>query len=72
VSAGRCNFAAAGVVLRISRRRIAMAKGQMRPNKEKKKPKADHNKDKKKGGVPPHMQHQAGGGPPGASPFKKT
>jgi hypothetical protein len=29
-----------------------MAKGQMRSNKEKKKPKADHNK-KKKGGPPP-------------------
>ena len=27
-----------------------MAKGQMRSNKEKKKPKADHNKNKKKGG----------------------
>jgi hypothetical protein len=33
-----------------------MAKGQMRSNKEKKKPKADKNKDKKKGG-------------PAASPF---
>ena len=30
-----------------------MAKGQMRPNKEKKKPKAEHNKDKKKGGAAP-------------------
>ncbi len=29
-----------------------MAKGQMRSNKEKKKPKADHNK-KKKGSPPP-------------------
>jgi hypothetical protein len=34
------------------RRRTAMAKGQMRSHKEKKKPKADHNK-KKKGGVAP-------------------
>ena len=30
-----------------------MAKGQMRSNKEKKKPKADHNNKKKKGGVAP-------------------
>jgi hypothetical protein len=30
----------------------AMAKGQMRSNKEKKKPKAEHNK-KKKGGAAP-------------------
>lgn len=30
-----------------------MAKGQMRSNKEKKKPKADKNKDKKKGGAAP-------------------
>jgi hypothetical protein len=42
-----------------------MAKGQMRSNKEKKKPKADHNK-KKKGGVPPHqaIQSQSGLGAP--------
>jgi hypothetical protein len=30
-----------------------MAKGQMRSNKEKKKPKAEHNKNKKKGGATP-------------------
>jgi hypothetical protein len=30
-----------------------MAKGQMRSNKEKKKPKADHNDKKKKGGPAP-------------------
>ena len=30
-----------------------MAKGQMRTNKEKKKPKAEHNKNKKKGGPAP-------------------
>jgi hypothetical protein len=30
-----------------------MAKGQMRSNKEKKKPKADRNKKKKGGGPPP-------------------
>jgi hypothetical protein len=50
----------------------AMAKGQMRQNKEKKKPKADHNKDKKKGGLPPHLQIQQGGGQAGSNPFKKT
>jgi len=33
------------------RQEVAMAKGQMRSNKEKKKPKADHNKKKK--GVAP-------------------
>ena len=48
-----------------------MAKGQMRSNKEKKKPKADHNKDKKKGGLPPHMQIQQGGSQPGNNPFNK-
>jgi hypothetical protein len=34
-------------------REDAMAKGQMRSNKEKKKPKAEHNKNKKKGGPAP-------------------
>jgi hypothetical protein len=34
-------------------REDAMAKGQMRSNKEKKKPKAEHNKEKKKGGATP-------------------
>jgi len=49
-----------------------MAKGQMRQNKEKKKPKADHNKDKKKGGLPPHLQIQQGGmNQPGGNPFNK-
>jgi hypothetical protein len=46
-----------------------MAKGQMRSNKEKKKPKAAHN-DKKKGGAPAF-----GAGPgqntPSANPFAK-
>jgi hypothetical protein len=36
-----------------------MAKGQMRSNKEKKKPKADHNK-KKKGGSPPSSPFAVG------------
>lgn len=47
-----------------------MAKGQMRPSKEKKKPKQD--KNKKKGGAAPSpfagMQSQ---NPPGANPYGK-
>jgi hypothetical protein len=48
----------------------AMAKGQMRSNKEKKKPKQD--KNKQKGGAAPspfaNMQSQA---KPGANPYGK-
>jgi hypothetical protein len=40
------------IVLLAERGVIAMAKGQMRSSKEKKKPKAEWNK-KKKGGPPP-------------------
>ncbi|MFL5052850.1 MAG: hypothetical protein ACJ8D4_22305, partial [Xanthobacteraceae bacterium] len=47
-----------------------MAKGQMRPNKEKKKPKADHNK-KKKGGPPPSPFAAQGQAKPGANPYGK-
>jgi hypothetical protein len=36
-----------------------MAKGQMRANKEKKKPKAEWNKDKKKAGREPPRYAQA-------------
>ena len=47
-----------------------MAKGQMRSNKEKKKPKAEWNKDKKKGREPP--RYLTGGQPqPSQSPFEK-
>jgi hypothetical protein len=49
-----------------------MAKGQMRPPKEKKKPKAD--KNKKKGGVaPPTSPFSVGQGQakPGANPYGK-
>jgi hypothetical protein len=35
-----------------------MAKGQMRANKEKKKPKADHNQKKKGGIAPPSAKPQ--------------
>jgi hypothetical protein len=47
---------------------IAMAKGQMRSTKEKKKPKADWNKKKKGGPVP---VSSAAPSAPGASPFGK-
>ncbi|HEX2216992.1 MAG TPA: hypothetical protein VHG27_09940 [Xanthobacteraceae bacterium] len=57
----------------ISSREDVMAKGQMRSNKEKKKPKADHNK-KKKGGPPqsPFGSMQSAGKPAGTSPAKKA
>lgn len=45
-----------------------MAKGQMRPTKEKKKPKADKNKKKKGGPAPsPFAQTTA----PGQNPFAR-
>jgi hypothetical protein len=44
-------------------RRSAMAKGQMRSNKEKKKPKQDKNKDKK--GAPAPSPFAAGQNAPG-------
>jgi hypothetical protein len=48
---------------------IAMAKGQMRSNKEKKKPKAD--KNLKKGGAAP-SPFASGKTPAGQSPNKKS
>jgi hypothetical protein len=50
-----------------------MAKGQMRPNKEKKKPKAEHNKNKKKGEAPPTSPFASGQGQakPGQNPYGK-
>jgi hypothetical protein len=47
-----------------------MAKGQMRSNKEKKKPKQDKN-DKKQKGVPAASPFAAGQAPPGANPYGK-
>jgi hypothetical protein len=47
-------------------REIVMAKGQMRSNKEKKKPKAD--KNLKKGGVAPVNPFATGKTPAGQSP----
>jgi hypothetical protein len=49
--------------------RNAMAKGQMRSNKEKKKPKAD--KNLKKGGAAPVNPFAAGRTPAGQSPNSK-
>jgi hypothetical protein len=48
---------------------FAMAKGQMRSNKEKKKPKAD--KNLKKGGVAPVNPFASGKTPAGQSPNSK-
>jgi len=49
-----------------------MAKGQMRSNKEKKKPKADHNQKKKGGPVPaPSPFARIGEAKPGASQYGK-
>jgi hypothetical protein len=50
-------------------REIVMAKGQMRSNKEKKKPKAD--KNLKKGGAAPVNPFAAGKTPAGQSPNSK-
>ena len=47
-----------------------MAKGQMRSNKEKKKPKAEHNK-KKKGGSTPSAFAAGQQSQPGHNPFGK-
>jgi hypothetical protein len=49
----------------------AMAKGQMRSNKEKKKPKAEHNKNKKKGGPAPSPFAAGQQSQPGVNPFGK-
>jgi hypothetical protein len=47
-----------------------MAKGQMRPPKEKKKPKAEHNQ-KKKGGAPSSFSATPSPGQPANSAFGK-
>jgi hypothetical protein len=48
-----------------------MAKGQMRSNKEKKKPKAEWNKKKKGGPVPTAYSSQYGAPKPTQNPFGK-
>jgi hypothetical protein len=48
-----------------------MAKGQMRPNKEKKKPKAEHNQKKKGGPNPPSFSGGQGQSKPAFNPFGK-
>jgi hypothetical protein len=54
------------------RQEDAMAKGQMRSNREKKKPKAEHNK-KKKGNAPAASPFAAGQSQaaPGYNPYGK-
>jgi hypothetical protein len=51
----------------------AMAKGQMRSNREKKKPKAEHNKKKKGAAAPAPSPFAAGQGQgqPGYNPYGK-
>jgi hypothetical protein len=49
----------------------AMAKGQMRPQKEKKKPKQDKNKKKKGGPAISPFAAQPAPGQPGGNPFAK-
>jgi hypothetical protein len=51
------------------RQEVVMAKGQMRSNKEKKKPKAD--KNLKKGGTAPVNPFASGKTPAGQSPNSK-
>jgi hypothetical protein len=48
-----------------------MAKGQMRSNKEKKKPKAEHNKKKKGGPALSPFAVTQGQAQPGQNPFGK-
>jgi hypothetical protein len=48
-----------------------MAKGQMRGNKEKKKPKAEWNKKAKGGVTPSSFGSGASSGKPGQNPFAK-
>jgi hypothetical protein len=48
-----------------------MAKGQMRSNKEKKKPKAEHNKNKKGATPAPSPFAAAQQSKPGVNPFGK-
>src|SRR5499426_2968691 len=51
--------------------RNVMAKGQMRSNKEKKKPKAEWNKKKKGGPAPSPFAAVQGQAKPGANPYGK-
>jgi len=67
-SCGIC-YCYAAPSLSTGRREIIMAKGQMRSNKEKKKPKAD--KNLKKGGAAPANPFAAGKTPAGQSPNSK-
>jgi hypothetical protein len=64
-----CYSCAAPNLFNRGAREIVMAKGQMRSNKEKKKPKAD--KNLKKGGAAPVNPFAAGKTPAGQSPNSK-
>jgi hypothetical protein len=55
-----------------TKREDVMAKGQMRPPKEKKKPKADHNQKKKGGPAPSSFAASPGPGQPGSTFGKKS
>jgi hypothetical protein len=52
-------------------REVAMAKGQMKSNKEKKKPKAEWNKKKKGGAAPSSSAVGSLQSAPGQNPFAK-
>jgi hypothetical protein len=62
-----------GDMLSKRRKEDVMAKGQMRSNKEKKKPKAEWNKKKKGGATPTAYAAQYGSNPPRSdqNPFGK-
>ena len=64
-----CYHARGASIVHPGAREIAMAKGQMRSNKEKKKPKAD--KNLKKGGATP-SPFSSGKTAAGLSPNKKS
>jgi hypothetical protein len=64
-----CYYPESANVFQPGAREIVMAKGQMRSNKEKKKPKAD--KNLKKGGVAPVNPFATGKTPAGQSPNSK-
>jgi hypothetical protein len=66
-SCGIC-YSYAAPSLSTGRREIVMAKGQMRSNKEKKKPKQDKNKKDKGAAASPFT---AGQGQPGQNPYGK-
>jgi hypothetical protein len=70
-NARRCGIiTAASHIATVQHKEDVMAKGQMRSNKEKKKPKADKNK-KQKGGATPSPFAGQSQGTPSANPYGK-